>query len=392
MQELLRDFFYKPYAGGVMLILAALLALIVANSPWVIYYNFLLDIPVAVQVGEFEINKPILLWINDGLMAIFFFVVGLELKREVMDGHLSSRDQIALPAIGALGGIIVPALIYSWFNWGNPEAMKGWAIPVATDIAFALGVLTLLGNRVPTSLKVFLVSLAIFDDISAVIIIALFYTSNLSTTAMLVAGSCLLILLTMNIKGRKSIGPYLFFGLILWASVLKSGVHATLAGVALAMFIPYKNRHGGSPVKELEHDLHPVVTYQILPIFAFANAGVAMAGMGLSDLVNPVPLGIALGLFLGKPLGILALIALCVMIGLVRLPKGVNWMAMTGVSILCGIGFTMSLFIGGLAFDGTQMSEYLIENRVGILMGTLLSAVVGYLVLFKALPRPLESS
>lgn len=392
MQELLRDFFYKPYAGGVMLILAALLALIVANSPWVTYYNFLLDIPVAVQVGEFEINKPILLWINDGLMAIFFFVVGLELKREVMDGHLSSRDQIALPAIGALGGIIVPALIYSWFNWGNPEAMKGWAIPVATDIAFALGVLTLLGNRVPTSLKVFLVSLAIFDDISAVIIIALFYTSNLSTTAMLVASSCLLILLTMNIKGRKSIGPYLFFGLILWASVLKSGVHATLAGVALAMFIPYKNRQGGSPVKELEHDLHPVVTYQILPIFAFANAGVAMAGMGLSDLVNPVPLGIALGLFLGKPLGILGLIGLCVMVGLVRLPKEINWMAMAGVSILCGIGFTMSLFIGGLAFDGTQVSEYLIENRVGILMGTLLSAIVGYLVLYKALPKPQESS
>jgi len=384
----IKAFLKLDSAVGILLILAAILALIAANTPLAVYYDALLNTPVEITVGEFEIHKPLLLWINDGLMALFFFVVGLELKRELIDGHLSTPGQIALPAIAAVGGIVAPALVYTMVNWGDAEAMKGWAIPTATDIAFALGILTLLGKRVPVALKVFLVSLAIFDDIGAIVIIALFYTAELSDTALIVASACLIILFTMNRKHVSEQGPYMIVGIILWASVLKSGVHATLAGVALAMFIPYthKDKPEVSPCRQLEHSLHPAVSFQILPLFAFANAGVNLSGVGVDALLNSVPLGIALGLFLGKPLGVFLLSWLAIKLGIAKLPEGSNWSMLLGVAFITGIGFTMSLFIGSLAFEGAAAS-FVTENRIGILLGTLLSAVVGALVVRWGLNR-----
>ena len=374
----IRAFFKLDSAVGILLIIAAILALIAANTPLAVYYDALLSTPVEITVGEFEIHKPLLLWINDGLMALFFFVVGLELKRELIDGHLSSPGQIALPAIAAVGGIIAPALVYSLVNWGDSESMKGWAIPTATDIAFALGILTLLGKRVPVALKVFLVSLAIFDDIGAIVIIALFYTAELSDTALIVASACLIILFTMNRKHVSEQGPYLIVGIILWASVLKSGVHATLAGVALAMFIPYthKDKPEVSPCRQLEHSLHPAVSFQILPLFAFANAGVNLSGVGLDALMHSVPLGIVLGLFIGKPVGVFLFSWLAIKLGIAKLPDNSNWIMLLGVACITGIGFTMSLFIGSLAFEGAAAS-FVTENRIGILAGTLFSAIVG---------------
>lgn len=381
MVKFFKDFFKQDSAVGILLIIAAVLALVAANSPLASYYDALLGTPVEITFGKFEIHKPLLLWINDGLMALFFFVVGLELKRELIDGHLSSPGQIALPAIAAIGGIVAPAGVYAFINWGEAEAMKGWAIPTATDIAFALGILTLLGKRVPVALKVFLVSLAIFDDIGAIVIIALFYTAELSDTALAVASACLVILFTMNRKHVSEQGPYLFIGLILWASVLKSGVHATLAGVALAMFIPYrhKDKPEVSPCRQLEHSLHPAVSFQILPLFAFANAGVNLSGIGWDALTHAVPLGITLGLFLGKPVGVMLFSWMAIKLGWAKLPEGSNWTMLLGVACITGIGFTMSLFIGSLAFENS-IAEYITENRIGILLGTVLSAVAGYLI------------
>jgi NhaA family Na+:H+ antiporter len=337
---------------------------------------------VAVQIGNFSIEKPLLLWINDGLMAVFFFTIGLEIKREVLVGELSNRSQLVLPILAALGGMAAPAAIYAFINWGDADALQGWAIPSATDIAFALGVLALLGDRVPHSLKVFLMTLAIIDDLGAIVIIALFYTTNLSVLSLIVASAGLFILFVMNRRGVIGIAPYILVGIIIWAAVLKSGVHATLAGVLIAFFIPYKTLPGEKKTQldRLEHDLHPAVVFGILPLFAFANTGIPLGGLTMDSLLHPVPLGIAAGLFLGNQLGIFSLSWLAVKLNLCKKPDGASWLQIYGVAMLCGIGFTMSLFISSLAFEeGGQNVP--VDDRLGILVGTLLSAILGYLVL-----------
>ncbi len=389
MQATIRNFLKMESAGGIVLMIAAAVAILIANTPLAVYYELLLDVPVEVRVGALEIAKPLILWINDGLMAIFFFLVGMELKREIVEGELSRPANVLLPAIGAVGGIVVPVGIYIFFNYNDPSAMQGWAIPAATDIAFALGILMLLGSRVPVALKVFLVSLAIFDDVGAIVIIALFYTSDLSLQALSVAAACLLLLSFMSWRGVNSVSPFILVGVVMWAAVLKSGVHATLAGVVLGAFIPMRNSQTGeSPLRELEHDLHQVVAFGVLPIFAFANAGISFAGVGLSNLLHPAPLGIAAGLFVGKQVGVFLSCALAIKLGLARLPDGSNWASLYGVSILAGVGFTMSLFIGGLAFESTGIdAARMFDERLGIILGSLLSGVAGYLVLYKALPR-----
>ncbi len=382
-RDTLRRFFQQESAGGILLIAAALLALIMINTPMLSgLYNSLLQTPVVIQIGNFAIAKPLLLWINDGLMAVFFFLVGLELKREILEGSLSSPAQIVLPAVGALAGIAVPALIYAWFNHDDPTRLRGWAIPTATDIAFALGIVALLGRRVPASLKLFLMTLAVLDDIGAIVIIALFFTAELSATALVVAGSSLLILFAMNRRGVMDTAAYLLIGVIMWASLLKSGVHATLAGVALAFMIPLRNprdpKH--SPLHGLEHDLQPIVAFVILPVFAFANAGVPLADMSLASLMEPVTLGIILGLFVGKQVGVFLVSWLLIKLKWAKLPEGATWAQLYGIALLCGIGFTMSLFIASLAFEHVGQ-EYTESVRLGILSASLLSAVAGYLVL-----------
>jgi NhaA family Na+:H+ antiporter len=390
MKATIRNFLQLESAGGIVLIAASALAILVANTPLVAYYDLFIQTPVEVRVGALQIAKPLLLWVNDGLMAIFFFLVGLELKREFLEGELSRPANILLPGIGAVGGVIVPVAIYVLFNMGDPVALQGWAIPAATDIAFALGILMLLGDRVPLSLKVFLVSLAIFDDLGAIVIIAIFYSSDLSSTALLIAGGCLLMLAVMSWRGVSSVTPFIFIGVVLWIAVLKSGVHATLAGVALAAFIPMRdaNESGRSPLLELEHDLHQVVAFGVLPLFAFVNAGVSFSGMSFADLLHPVSLGIAAGLFVGKQLGIFLFCFIAIKLGLAKLPEGAGWGAVYGISILCGVGFTMSLFVGGLAFEHSAIPiEIVFDERLGILVGSLVSAVVGYFVLSRSLPR-----
>lgn len=369
---------------------AAVLAMIVANSPLASYYDLFIETPVEIRIGAFEIAKPLILWVNDGLMAVFFFIVGLELKREFLEGELARPANVMLPAIGAVGGMFVPVGIFVALNHGDTEGMQGWAIPAATDIAFALGILMLLGKRVPVSLKVFLVSLAIFDDLGAIIIIAIFYSSDLSITALAVAAACLVVLTIMNRRGVSTVSDYLLVGAIMWVAVLKSGVHATLAGVVLAMFIPMRDSKNTdhSPLCELEHDLHHVVALGILPMFAFVNAGISFAGIGLQQVLHPVPLGIATGLFIGKQLGIFVLCYIAVKTGIARLPEEAGWGGLYGVSVLCGVGFTMSLFIGSLAFEGAGGDASIIyDERLGIILGSLLSGVWGYLVLRLSLPE-----
>jgi len=388
IQNMLKDFLKLESASGLILIVATVVALIFANTPLDHIYELFLSTQVGVQVGALEISKPLLLWINDGLMAVFFFLIGLELKRELIEGELSDPKQIVMPAAGAVGGMLVPALVYVFFNRGDEVALAGWAIPAATDIAFALGILAMLGNRVPVALKVFLVSLAIIDDIGAIIIIALFYTSELAVESLVVAGLAVAMLSFLNFRGVVKIVPYILVGLVLWVSVLKSGVHATLAGVVLAFFIPLKikNENGKSPAKELEHDLHSSVAFVIVPIFAFANAGVDLRGMSLERFLDPVPIGIALGLFAGKQIGVFGFAWLVIKLGWAKLPNNVNWKQLYGVATLCGVGFTMSLFIGSLAFE--QMGDdNLFDDRLGILFGSFMSAIVGYLVLNKTLPK-----
>lgn len=378
--KMLKEFFKLEAAGGILLGFAAILALVMENSPLQFVYDAFLTTPVAVQVGAFAIDKPLLLWINDGLMAIFFLLIGLEIKREVLEGQLSSKEQVILPALAAVGGIAFPALIYSYFNWGDANAISGWAIPAATDIAFALGVITLLGDRVPQTLKICLVAIAIIDDLAAIIIIALFYTDNLSILSLGVGAIAIAGLAILNRRGVTALTPYILIGIVLWACVLKSGVHATLAGVVIAMFIPLraKNKLGGSPARSLEHGLHPWIAYAILPIFAFANAGVSLAGLSLEMLMQPITLGIALGLFFGKQIGIMAITAIGVATKICKLPKGVSWSQYYGMSLITGIGFTMSLFIGTLAFDST---EHQTAVRLGVIAGSLLSGISGYLLL-----------
>ena len=369
-------------APGIILILATLAALVVANSgaQW---YQQMLEVYGRVGIGEWKIEKPLLLWINDGLMAVFFLLVGLELKREILVGELSNPRKLVLPLAGAIGGMAIPALIYVFINRGDPVAIKGWAIPAATDIAFALGILALLGSRVPVTLKVLLASIAVIDDLGAIAIIAIFYTEQLSLMSLGFAGAALLVLFGLNRIGVKTPAAYVVVGIILWIAVLKSGVHATLAGVALAAFIPMnRNADSNEPclLRSMEHGIHKWVCFAILPIFAFANAGVPIFGMSPASLLEPIPLGIALGLFLGKQLGIFTCCWLTVKTGLAKLPNGVNWSHVYGLSLLCGIGFTMSLFIGSLAFESTGGPSP-IDERSGILVGSLLSALGGVAVL-----------
>jgi NhaA family Na+:H+ antiporter len=377
----LRNFMKLEMASGIVLVTAAVVAMIIANSPLNVLYTSLIDLSVEIRVGTFEIAKPLLLWINDGLMAVFFLLVGLELKREFLEGHLSDPSQVTLPAIGAVGGMLVPALIYVWINQGDDVALQGWAIPAATDIAFALAILVLLGNRVPLSLRVLLVSIAIFDDVGAIVIIALFYTNELSLVALAVAVACLPLLFLLNRRGVLEITPYLMIGVIMWAAVLKSGVHATLAGIILAFFIPIRDStKEPSPLHMLEHDLHTAVAFGVLPVFAFANAGISLAGISWDYLLHPVPLGILMGLFVGKQVGIFLFCWLGILLGLARLPEDLSLRHLYGTALLCGVGFTMSLFIGSLAFENTGVN-LLFDERLGIIVGSLLSGACGYLVL-----------
>ena len=376
----IRDFLKLESAGGILLLLTAAAAMIVANTPLLPRYDEFLETTVAIQVGDWSINKPLLLWVNDGLMAVFFFLIGLELKREVMEGELSSPKQIALPAFGALGGMVVPMAIYAWFNINDPIALDGWAIPAATDIAFALALLSAFGNRVPVALKIFLLTLAIFDDLGAIVIIALFYSEDISLQLVIFGAVAFAIAIIMNRAGVTRTSTYILLGIVLWVALLKSGVHATLAGVLIALCIPMRDESGNSPLRELEHNLHGPVVYAILPIFAFANAGLPLAGFTLDSLTHPVTLGIILGLFAGKPIGVLSFVALGALLRLVELPRDVSWGQVMGVGFASGIGFTMSLFIAGLAFEHGS-GDYFDGDRLGVLVGSVLAAVAALVVL-----------
>ncbi|RMF75486.1 MAG: Na+/H+ antiporter NhaA [Acidobacteria bacterium] len=380
----LQEFLRLEASGGLVLMATAALAMIVANSPLAAGYRQLLSLPFEVRLGGIGLGKPLLLWINDGLMAVFFLLVGLELKREVLEGHLSDVRRAVLPALAAIGGMAAPAAFYVLLNRGDAVAMRGWAIPAATDIAFALGVLSLLGPRVPAALKAFLLSVAIFDDLGAIVVIALFYTEKLSTTSLGIAAALVLALAMLNRAGIVRPAAYFVVGVPLWIAVLKSGVHATLAGVILAMFIPLRGRDDAadpvSPLRSLEHALHPWVAFGILPIFAFANAGVPLADLSAGDLLHPVPLGIISGLLLGKQAGIFLSSWLAVRLRLAALPEGVGWAALWGTSILCGIGFTLSLFIASLAFEEGAAGFGGLE-RLGILVGSLVAGLLGWAAL-----------
>lgn len=375
-------FMQMEASGGIMLMGAAVLALIVANSALAPLYQSILAIPLGFESEVLTLRKPLVLWINDGLMALFFLLVALELKREIVDGQLSDRSQIVLPVLAALGGMAVPGLVYWAVNIGEPQNMRGWAIPAATDIAFALGVLTLLGKRVPLALKVLLTTVAVVDDLGAIIIIAVFYTANLATTPLMLALAALAVLIAMNRLGVRRILPYLVVGAFMWLCVLKSGVHATLAGVALGLCIPMRSSNGAindsNPLSTMEHALHPWVAYFIVPVFAFANAGLSLQGLSFAALADPLPLGIVLGLVIGKQIGIFGSCAMLIRMGIVRMPPGVNYAQLYGMSLIAGIGFTMSLFIGSLAFRDPYLQN---EVRLGVLTGSLISMVLGYLVL-----------
>lgn len=386
----LRQFLQLESIGGIILLIAAALALICDNSALAPLYRGLLDMPFGVTLGPLGLVKPLLLWINDGLMAVFFFLVGLEIKREILDGELSSPAQAALPGIAALGGMACPALIYFLINRQAPEFLDGWAIPAATDIAFSLAVLTLLGSRVPASLKIFLLALAIIDDLGAIIIIAIFYSADLSVLSLGLAGVGGIGLLVLNRAGVQRITPYLLIGIFIWVCVLKSGVHATLAGAAVAFFVPYRvaGDPAHSPLRRAEHGLHPWVSYGVMPIFAFANAGVSLGDLSLQSLTHSLTLGIALGLFLGKQIGVLLAVIIGVSLGLCRRPTGASWLQLYGVALLTGIGFTMSLFIGGLAFPDPALAA---EVRLGVLCGSFASAILGYLLL-RFIARPEHAS
>jgi NhaA family Na+:H+ antiporter len=384
----LREFIDSEAASALPLLAAALLALVLANSPLASAVQGLLDIRLGFSWKFVDLTKPLLLWINDGLMAFFFLLVGLEIKREIMEGSLSQPSQVALPIAGAIGGMAVPAALYAAFNWSDPVALGGWAIPAATDIAFSLGVLAALGSRVPLALKVFLTTLAIVDDLGSILIIAIFYTDHLSALALALAGLFIMGLAILNASGVRRLAPYLVLGALLWVSVLKSGVHATLAGVVLALFIPLKpagEAEAARPAIRLEHAIKPWSAWFIMPVFAFANAGLPLAGLSLASLTASLPLGIVAGLFLGKQIGIMLGAGLLIMLGVAAMPAVGSWARLYGVAILGGIGFTMSLFIGTLAFaDASRHAEV----RLGVLAGSLLSALVGYAALRLApLPR-----
>lgn len=367
-------------AGGVLLLIAAAIALVIDNSAFTHLYYALLETPVVVQFGPLLLDKPLLLWINDGLMALFFLLVGLEIKRELIQGNLSSWRQAMLPMLAALGGMTMPALIYSFINLDDPVALRGWAVPAATDIAFAVGALALLGSRIPIGLKIFLLTLAVMDDLGVILIIAVFYTDALSMQSLLVAAAAGLVLYAFNKTGVTRLLPYMLVGIVMWVAVLKSGVHATLAGVAVAFFIPLRTKDSNqtSPLIRAEHGLQAPVMLLIMPIFAFANAGVRLIGLTADEIFGPVPIGIALGLFFGNQIGIMGVSFLTIKLKLCELPNGVTWLQLWGASALAGIGFTMSLFIGMLAFSDPS---YQASLRIGVLSGSLISGIVGYTIL-----------
>ena len=384
-QSLLK-FFKSESAVGVLLILATIMAMLLSNTPYTYVYKEFLQIPVVISIADFVIAKPLLLWVNDGLMAVFFFMVGMEIKREVLEGSLSQFSNVVVHAFAAVGGMLVPALIYMVFNWGDPVGMEGWAIPMATDIAFALGILSLLGKRVPVALKVFLLALAIIDDLGAIVVIALFFGHGLSVLALSISGFFIVVLMLMNWYGKTNNTAYVLIGIIIWAAVLKSGVHATIAGVIVGLLIPLKNN--SESFKDLESSLHAPVNYIILPLFAFVNTGVNFSGVSSKDFVDNITIGIALGLSLGKPIGIFSFSMLAIVLKLGALPEGMNYRHLFGISLLGGIGFTMSLFIGSLAFECIgDACINMTDERIGILMGSLLSGVMGYAVLRWTLSR-----
>ena len=383
----IREFVRLESASGLVLLIAALLALLASNTPLAPLYDILLKTPVEIRVGALHLAKPLLLWINDGLMAIFFLVVGAEIKRELIEGELSSVKRAALPAIAAVGGMVVPAVLYIAYiglSGGHPDMLAGWAIPSATDIAFALAALSVIGRRVPASLKVFLLALAIIDDLGAIIIIAVFYTSDLSLIALLLAAAVLALMFLLNRLGVRRISPYAVLGVVLWILVLKSGVHATLAGVATAFAIPLRTRDGAAPLVTVEHRLHPWSSFLVMPLFGFANAGLDLGGVNLHQLLSGVAGGIAVGLFLGKQVGVFGAAALAIRLGVGEKPEGTSWAGLYGAALLAGIGFTMSLFIGTLAWDD---GSHAADIRLGVLAGSLTSALVGMLVLIWTNPR-----
>lgn len=380
-----KQFLHTDMASGVFLIIAAAIAMIFQNSSLSHIYDLILHAHLSVKIDDFGLDKSLLHWINDGLMAIFFLYVGLEIKREVLEGELSSVRKATLPIIAALGGVVAPAVIYSVLNWHDSTLMRGWAVPVATDIAFAVGIFALLGNRVPRQLKILLLSLAIIDDLVAIVIIAVFYTENLSFVALALSSGAFVLAILLNRLGVKRIAPYILLGVVMWICVLKSGVHATLAGVFLSMAIPIKGRESGdgmrrqtdnpSPLKNLQHMLHPWVSLMIMPVFAFANAGVKLEGMSWGHLAGTLPMGIMLGLFFGKQIGVFSAIWISTKIGIAQRPAGVSWAQIYGLSILTGIGFTMSFFIGALAFHDPLLNN---EVRAGVMLASALSALIGY--------------
>ncbi|HKN04659.1 MAG TPA: Na+/H+ antiporter NhaA [Buttiauxella sp.] len=392
MTKKLKRFFHSDASSGIFLILAAVLAMLLSNlgATSELYQSFL-NTPVEVRIGSLDISKNLLLWVNDALMAIFFLMIGLEVKREMVSGSLASMRQASFPVIAALGGMVVPAAIYLMFNFQDPITREGWAIPAATDIAFALGILALLGNRVPVALKVFLMALAIIDDLGAIVIIALFYTSDLSVLSLAVAAGAIAVLVLLNICNVRRTGLYILVGVVLWTAVLKSGVHATLAGVIIGFLIPLKEKNGHSPAKELEHVLHPWVAFLILPLFAFANAGVSLSGVTFAGLASLLPMGIMAGLFIGKPLGISLFCWAALKLKLATLPEGTTCKEIMAVGVLCGIGFTMSIFIASLAFEGADPA-LITWAKLGILLGSLLSAVVGYCMLRSHFNQQLQYS
>lgn len=380
--EKLKTFFKSEASGGVLLLIFAFAAILCANTSLSDFYFEFLQTTFIVQFGEFALNKPLLLWINDGLMAVFFALVGLEVKRELFEGSLSSYKKAIFPAIAAIGGMIVPALVYWFINQDHPQFHQGWAIPMATDIAFAVGIVALLGSRVPLALKAFLLALAIIDDLGAIIVIAIFYSQEISIEALTIAAIAIIGLVLLNRFKVTSLCAYLIIGAILWTSVLKSGVHATLAGVIIGFCVPLKGKNGERPAEELEHILAPWCAFMILPLFAFANAGVSLLEMGIEQLSSPLPLGIALGLIIGKTVGVFAFSYLAVLCRIASLPQGINFKQIFSIAVLCGIGFTMSMFLASLAFDVSATGERITAlARLGILLGSMISAIAGYILL-----------
>ena len=381
MVQLIQRFLKLESAGGILLLFSAAVAMLLANSPLSSQYNDFLNLPVSLQIGSFSINKTLIHWINDGFMAVFFVLVGMEVKKELFEGALSSYQQAIFPAIAAVGGMIVPALVYWFIAKQDPSLANGWAIPMATDIAFALGIMALLSKQVPLPLKIFLLALAIIDDLGAIVVIALFFSHELSVQALIFSGFSILTLVLLNRFRVSALCAYMVVGAILWASVLKSGVHATLAGVIIGFCIPLKGKKGERPLHDFEHILAPWSSFVILPLFAFANAGVSFDGIDVSMISSPLLLAIACGLIIGKPVGVFGFSYISVKLGLAKLPDGINFKQIFAVAVLCGIGFTMSMFLASLAFDVDAGESVNTLSRLGILLGSTVSATLGYLFL-----------